>query len=91
MGVTMKSYIHFIRHGITEGNAKKWYYGWTDVPLLPEGVAALQNLCAQCIYPPLLQDNSIRYNSVVISISNDCNKMNQLLANIIAITWNLQK
>ncbi|MCI8609778.1 MAG: phosphoglycerate mutase family protein [Firmicutes bacterium] len=50
----MKSYIHFIRHGITEGNAKKWYYGWTDVPLLPEGVAALQNLCAQGIYPPLL-------------------------------------
>lgn len=49
----MKSYIHFIRHGITEGNAKRWFYGWADVPLLPEGIQTLQNLKAAGIYPPL--------------------------------------
>ena len=26
-----------IRHGITEGNARRLYYGAADIPLLPEG------------------------------------------------------
>lgn len=48
-----KSYIHFIRHGLTEGNTRRWYYGWTDLPLLPEGVEALKGLRDAGIYPPL--------------------------------------
>ena len=47
----MKSYIHFIRHGITEGNLKGWYYGSLDVPLAPEGFAKLEELKSQDIYP----------------------------------------
>ena len=49
----MKSYIHFIRHGITEGNANRWFYGWTDVNLLPEGIAELESLRDAGTYPPL--------------------------------------
>ena len=49
----MKSYIHFIRHGITEGNARKWFYGWTDVALLPEGIETLKKLRDAGTYPPL--------------------------------------
>ena len=49
----MKSYIHFIRHGVTEGNANRWFYGWTDVNLLPEGVEELNRLRDAGIYPPL--------------------------------------
>lgn len=51
----MKSYIHFIRHGITEGNTSRWYYGWSDIPLLPEGIEELTSLRDQGIYPPLLE------------------------------------
>ena len=47
----MKSYIHFIRHGLTEGNVKRWFYGWADVPLLQEGIAALNALKEEGIYP----------------------------------------
>lgn len=47
----MKSYIHFIRHGITEGNLKGWYYGSLDVPLAPEGFVKLEELKSQNIYP----------------------------------------
>lgn len=48
-----KSYIHFIRHGLTEGNLRRWYYGSTDIPLAPEGFAALESLRDAGIYPPL--------------------------------------
>ena len=47
----MKSCIHFIRHGLTEGNTKKWFYGWADVPLLAEGIAALEELKKEGLYP----------------------------------------
>ena len=47
----MNSYIHFIRHGLTEGNLKKWFYGWADGPLLEEGAAALKKLKDDGIYP----------------------------------------
>ena len=50
----MKSYIHFIRHGVTEGNANRWFYGWADVNLLPEGREELQRLRDSGTYPPLL-------------------------------------
>lgn len=47
----MKSYIHLIRHGLTEGNTKRWFYGATDVPLLEEGVEDLAKLRKEGIYP----------------------------------------
>lgn len=40
-----------IRHGLTEGNVRQLYYGSTDLPLLPEGVEALQKQAAAGIYP----------------------------------------
>ena len=40
-----------IRHGITEGNLKRWYYGGVDIPLIPEGEAALRALREQYDYP----------------------------------------
>ena len=40
-----------IRHGITAGNAYRIYYGATDLPLLPEGEAALRELAARGGYP----------------------------------------
>lgn len=49
----MKSYIHFIRHGVTEGNAKRWFYGWADVPLLAEGIEKLKELRDAGVHPPL--------------------------------------
>ncbi|MBR5229307.1 MAG: histidine phosphatase family protein [Firmicutes bacterium] len=49
----MKSYIHFIRHGITEGIQKKWYYGSSDIPLVEEGIVALNEFKDQGIYPVL--------------------------------------
>lgn len=47
----MKSKICLIRHGITEGNKKKLYYGNADIPLAPEGVEELKRLKALGIYP----------------------------------------
>ena len=49
----MSSYIHFIRHGITEGIVNKWYYGSVDLPLIEEGYEALREFMDQGIYPPL--------------------------------------
>ena len=43
--------IHLIRHGITEGSKKNWYYGATDLPLLPEAKAHLAALRDRGIYP----------------------------------------
>lgn len=40
-----------IRHGITEGNLKRWYYGGVDIPLAPEGEAALRELRSTHVYP----------------------------------------
>jgi alpha-ribazole phosphatase len=47
----MKSYIFFIRHGITEGNQKKWFYGSVDIPLVKEGIEELNRLKEEGIYP----------------------------------------
>lgn len=55
----MKSYIHLIRHGITEGNKKQWYYGWTDLPLLEEGIEELNALREENIYPEIDEDTKI--------------------------------
>lgn len=45
------STIVFIRHGITEGNQKKYYYGATDIPLVEEGIGALKKRKEAGIYP----------------------------------------
>ena len=47
----MKSQIHLIRHGITEGNQKRYYYGAADIPLAPEGEEQLTELAEQGFYP----------------------------------------
>lgn len=48
----MQTYrIHFIRHGITEGNAKGQYIGKTELPVTPEGVAELEMLKSEIEYP----------------------------------------
>lgn len=47
----MKSQICMIRHGITEGNKKKLYYGHSDIDLAPEGVEELKKLAVSGIYP----------------------------------------
>lgn len=40
-----------IRHGLTEGNLRRLYYGSTDLPLTPQGIAALQELKHTFGYP----------------------------------------
>lgn len=47
----MKSQIGLIRHGITEGNVRRLYYGRTDVPLAPKGIEELQRLTDENVYP----------------------------------------
>ncbi len=48
----MKTYkIHLIRHGMTEANADGRYIGRTDLPLSPEGLAALLRLKESYCYP----------------------------------------
>ena len=48
----MKTYkIHLIRHGITEANQDGRYIGRTDLPLSPEGLAALLALKEKYQYP----------------------------------------
>lgn len=47
----MKSGICLIRHGITEGNKKKLYYGHSDIGLAEEGIAEIKRLAAEGLYP----------------------------------------
>lgn len=47
----MKSKICLIRHGITEGNKKKLYYGHADIPLTAEGIEEIRKLSDEGIYP----------------------------------------
>lgn len=49
----MKSKIHLIRHGTTEGNVKKWYYGSLDIPLIEAGRTALIEMRENGIYPKI--------------------------------------
>lgn len=43
--------LHLIRHGLTEGLVKRWYYGRIDIPLIDEGREEILALKAQGIYP----------------------------------------
>lgn len=48
----MKTYqIHFIRHGLTEGNLKGQYIGSTDLPLCQSGITQLEQLAVEFDYP----------------------------------------
>lgn len=47
----MNSRICLIRHGITEGNKNKLFYGHADIPLAEEGVNELKQLAGSGIYP----------------------------------------
>ncbi|MEG0291585.1 MAG: histidine phosphatase family protein [Anaerovoracaceae bacterium] len=57
----MKITINLIRHGVTEGNQKKWYYGDTDLPLTNEGIDQLVEFTQKGIYPSA--DNMKLYTS----------------------------
>ncbi len=50
-GIKTDSYIHIIRHGITQGNQERWYYGSSDIPLANEGIDALTELAKSGVYP----------------------------------------
>ncbi len=48
----MRAYkIHFIRHGLTEGNVEGKYIGRTDLPLCEQGIEELEELAIRCLYP----------------------------------------
>lgn len=57
----MKSYICFIRHGITEGNLKQWFYGNSDLPLIEKGIDEIVKLRDEGIYP--ITENADFYTS----------------------------
>lgn len=52
----MRSRIYLFRHGITEGNQKKWFYGASDIPLTEEGRLTLRRLAEQGAYPHMPED-----------------------------------
>lgn len=52
----MVSRIYLIRHGITEGNQKRWFYGKADLPLAEAGEETLKQLSARGIYPHVPED-----------------------------------
>lgn len=45
------SIIYLFRHGITEGNKKRLYYGSTDLPIIEEGIVAISERRKAGIYP----------------------------------------
>jgi len=58
------SHIHLIRHGTTEGNRDRKYYGSTDLPLANEGVDLITELALSGIYPRA--DDAILYTTGLI-------------------------
>ena len=52
----MRSRIYLIRHGITEGNLRKWFYGSADIPLTEKGIAELKRLAEKRVYPRIDED-----------------------------------
>jgi len=57
----MKSYIHLIRHGVTEANQKNMFYGYSDIPLADEGVEIIKALNDEGLYPK--PENAVYYTS----------------------------
>lgn len=58
------SKIHLIRHGTTEANKDRKYYGSTDLPLANEGVDQVSELALAGIYPKA--DGALLYTSGLI-------------------------
>jgi len=56
--------IHLIRHGTTEANKDRMYYGSTDVPLANEGVDLITELAISGIYPKA--DGAMLYTTGLI-------------------------
>ncbi|MBQ1471160.1 histidine phosphatase family protein [Eubacterium sp. AB3007] len=52
----MESKMILIRHGLTEGNLKRWFYGGVDIPLAEVGIEALQKQAASGEYPQVPGD-----------------------------------
>lgn len=52
----MISKIIFIRHGLTEGNLKHWYYGGVDIPLSEKGLRQIEWNKSRRIYPEIPED-----------------------------------
>lgn len=51
----MTSRLMMLRHGITEGNKNKWFYGALELPLLPEGKEKLRQQKAAGYYPEITE------------------------------------
>ena len=52
--IKMKTYkIYFVKHGLIEGNLTGKYIGKTDALLIPEGLAMLNAMKEQYVYPPV--------------------------------------
>lgn len=48
----MQTYrLHFIRHGLTDGNLNGEYIGRTELPVTPEGISELEMLKSEIEYP----------------------------------------
>lgn len=43
--------VTLVRHGVSEGNLRDEYCGWSDVPLAPKGEQALREYRAAGVYP----------------------------------------
>lgn len=54
-----------IRHGITEGNKNRWFYGAADIPLAEEGRAQLGDLRDRDFYPAVPED-ALYYTSGLV-------------------------
>lgn len=67
----MVSKIYLIRHGITEGNEKRWYYGGADLPLTESGKKTLQALADREVYPRLPEDADL-YTTGLIRTEQTC-------------------
>jgi alpha-ribazole phosphatase len=57
----IKSYIHLLRHGVTEANKKLLFYGHADIPLADDGIQIVNALIKEGIYPK--PKNAVYYTS----------------------------
>ena len=64
----MVSKLIVIRHGITEGNEKRWFYGKTDLPLLKRGRETLLEYKRAGVYPEIPDDALQVRHDVVLDL-----------------------
>ena len=55
-GFRGRSYIVLLRHGLTEGNLKRWFYGGVDIPLAEKGREQLKKQRESGLYPAVPED-----------------------------------